>query len=191
MLCDPMDCSTPRPPCLSPTPGVYPDSCPLSQRCHPTTSSSVVPFSSCLQSVPASESFPVNQFFTSYICICNLEHSPEFQIHKFTCLLDIYILTAVRNPSVNIVKETKLLIISLSQICSTSAIPFSVRGNSFFPFYYAKILDSPFITFSLHRTLNWLSNPVGCPLKIYPESKQFLISLATTNLVRASRMAQW
>ena len=54
-----------RPPYPSPTPGVYSNSCPLSQWCHPTISSSVVPFSSCLQSFPASGSFPMNQFFTS------------------------------------------------------------------------------------------------------------------------------
>ena len=54
-----------RPPCPSPTPGAYPNSCPLSRWCHPTFSSSVVPFSSCLQSFPASVSFPMSQFFTS------------------------------------------------------------------------------------------------------------------------------
>ena len=54
-----------RPPCLSPTPGVYPDSCPLSQWCHPTISSSVVPFSSCPQFFPASGSFPLSQLFAS------------------------------------------------------------------------------------------------------------------------------
>ena len=52
-----------RPPCPSPTPGVYSNSCPLSRWCHPTISSSVVPFSSCLWSFPASESFPMSQFF--------------------------------------------------------------------------------------------------------------------------------
>ena len=56
---------TARPPCPSPTPGVYPNSCPLSQRCHPTISSSVVPFSSQLQSFPASGSFQMSQLFTS------------------------------------------------------------------------------------------------------------------------------
>ena len=50
-----------RPPCPSPTPRVYPNSCPLSQWCHPTISSSVVPFSSCLQSFPASGSFPMSR----------------------------------------------------------------------------------------------------------------------------------
>ena len=54
-----------RPPCPSPTPRAYSNPCPLSRRCHPTISSSVAPFSSCLQSFPASGSFPVSQFFTS------------------------------------------------------------------------------------------------------------------------------
>ena len=52
-----------RPPCLSPTPGVHPNSCPSSQWCHPPISSSLVPFSSCPQSLPASESFPMTQLF--------------------------------------------------------------------------------------------------------------------------------
>ena len=54
-----------RPPCPSPTPRVYSNSCPLSQWCHPTISSSVIPFSFCLQSFPASGSFKMSQFFTS------------------------------------------------------------------------------------------------------------------------------
>ena len=52
-----------RPPCPSPTPGVHSDSRPSSQWCHPAISSSVVPFSSCPQSLPASESFPMSQVF--------------------------------------------------------------------------------------------------------------------------------
>ena len=52
-----------RPPCPSPTPGVHSDSCPSSQWCHPAISSSVVPFCSCPQSLPASESFPMSQLF--------------------------------------------------------------------------------------------------------------------------------
>ena len=50
-----------RPPCPSPTPGVQPNSCPLSQWCHPAISSSVVSFFSCPQPLPASESFPMSQ----------------------------------------------------------------------------------------------------------------------------------
>ena len=54
-----------RPPCPSPTPGVHSNSRPLSRWCHPAISSSVVPFSSCPQSLPASESFPMSQLFAS------------------------------------------------------------------------------------------------------------------------------
>ena len=66
-LCNPTDCSMQhaRLPCPSPTSGTCSNSCPLSRWCHPTISSSVVPFSSCLQSFPASGSFPVSQFFTT------------------------------------------------------------------------------------------------------------------------------
>ena len=54
-----------RPSCPSPTPGVSWNSCPLSQWCHPTISSSVVPISSCLQSLPEAWSFQMTQFFAS------------------------------------------------------------------------------------------------------------------------------
>ena len=54
-----------RLPCPSPAPRVYPNTCPLSRWCHPTISSSVIPFSSCLQSFPASGSFQMSQLFIS------------------------------------------------------------------------------------------------------------------------------
>ena len=54
-----------RPPCPSPTPVIYPNSSPLSRWCHPTISSSVIPFSSCPQSFPASRSVQMSQFFES------------------------------------------------------------------------------------------------------------------------------
>ena len=59
-LCNPMQQHA-RPPCPSPTPGVHPNPCPSSQWCHPAISSSIVPFSSCPQSFPASGSFPMSQ----------------------------------------------------------------------------------------------------------------------------------
>jgi len=62
-LCDPLQHT--RPPCPLPTPRTCSNSCPSSQWCHPTISSSVIPFFSCLQSFPASGSFPISQFFTS------------------------------------------------------------------------------------------------------------------------------
>ena len=63
-LCDPMDCSTPGFHVPSPTPRIYSNSYPLSWWCCPTISSSVIPFSSCLQSFPASGSFQMSQLFT-------------------------------------------------------------------------------------------------------------------------------
>jgi len=62
-LCDPWITAR-QAPCPSPTPGVHPNPCPSSQWCHPAISSSVVPFSSCPQSLPASESFPMSQLFS-------------------------------------------------------------------------------------------------------------------------------
>ena len=59
----PHESQHPRPACPSPTPRVHSNTCPSSQWCHPAISSSVVPFSSCPQSLPASESFPMSQLF--------------------------------------------------------------------------------------------------------------------------------
>ena len=60
----PHECQHARPPSPSPTPGVHSNSCPSSWWCHPAIWSSVIPFSSCPQSLPASESFPMSQLFT-------------------------------------------------------------------------------------------------------------------------------
>ena len=68
VVCDslqPHESQHTRPPCPSPTPRVHSDSHPSSQWCHPAISSSLVPFSSCPQSLPASESFPMSQHFAS------------------------------------------------------------------------------------------------------------------------------
>ena len=76
-----------RPPCPSPTPWVHPNSCPLSQWCYPTTSSSVIPFS-CPQSFPASGSFQMSQFFASgdQVLEFQLQHQ-SFQWTRKTDLL--------------------------------------------------------------------------------------------------------
>ena len=68
VVCDslwPHELQHTRPPCPSPTPRVYSNSCPLSRWCHPTIASSVIPFCSCLQSVPALGCFLMSQFFAS------------------------------------------------------------------------------------------------------------------------------
>ena len=67
-----------RPSCPSPTPGAYPNSCPLSWWCHPTILSSVIPFSSCLQSFPASGSFPMSQFFSSASALASISPSNKY-----------------------------------------------------------------------------------------------------------------
>ena len=65
-------------PCPSSTPGASSNSCPSSRWCHPTISSSVIPFSSCLQSFPASGSFPVSQFFTSVAKVLEFQLQLQF-----------------------------------------------------------------------------------------------------------------
>ena len=80
-----------RPPCPSPTPRVYPNPCPLSRWCHPTISSSVVCFSSCLQSFPASGSFLMSQLFASGAKVLEFQLQHEsFQWTPRTDLLAIY-----------------------------------------------------------------------------------------------------
>ena len=68
-----------RPPCSSPTPRVYSNLCPLSQWCHPAFSSSIIPFSSCLQSSPASGSFQMSQLFVSGVKVLEF----QFQHQSF------------------------------------------------------------------------------------------------------------
>ena len=77
-----------RPPCPSPTPRVYPNSCPLSWWCHPTISSSVIPFSSHLQSFPASESFQMSQSFTGWLAKV-LEFQLQHQSFQWTPRTDL------------------------------------------------------------------------------------------------------
>ena len=74
-----------RPPCPSPTPGVHPNPCPLSRWCHPTISSSAIPFSSCPQSFPASGSFQMSQLFTSGGQRIGVSCSTRRLKDKYTC----------------------------------------------------------------------------------------------------------
>ena len=73
-----------RLPCPSPTPGVHPNSCPLSWWCHPTIFSSVIPFSSCPQSFPASGSFQMSQFLAS-----GGQSTASNQSFQWTCRTDL------------------------------------------------------------------------------------------------------
>ena len=84
-LFNPMDCSMPGLPVHHQLPKVYSNSCPLSQWCHPTISSSIVPLSSCLQPFPALGSFPISQFFAfggqSILGLCQILSKPAFICH--------------------------------------------------------------------------------------------------------------
>ena len=73
-----------RPPCPSPTPRVYSNSCPLSRWCHPTVLSSVNPFKAWLQSFPGSESFQMSQFFASGGQSIGVSNSPVVFKHDFS-----------------------------------------------------------------------------------------------------------
>ena len=83
-----------RPPCPSPTPGVHSDSHPLSLWCYPAISSPVIPFSSCPQSLPASESSPVSQLF-SWVLEFHLQHCTKFSIAELHVFSPWY-LTIIR-----------------------------------------------------------------------------------------------
>ena len=85
-----------KPPCPSPTPGFYSNSCPLSQGCHPTLSSSVIPFSSHLQSFPASGSFQMSQLFASGGQ--NIEVSALDQSFQWIFRTDFFYNGLVRSP---------------------------------------------------------------------------------------------
>ena len=76
--CNPMGCSTTRLPCPSPAPGACSNSCPSSQKCHPTIPFSVIPFSSCPESSPASGSFPMSQFFHHVAKVLELQLQHQF-----------------------------------------------------------------------------------------------------------------
>ena len=87
--------------CPLPIPGVYSNLCPLSRWCHPTISSFVTPFSSCLQCFPASGSFPMSQLFTSsgQRIEFHLQHHPSIEYSELICFrMDWLDLLAVQGP---------------------------------------------------------------------------------------------
>ena len=88
-----------RPPCPSPTPGVRSDSRPSSRWCHPAVSSSVVPFSSCPQSLPASESFPI-EFSIPQLRIWDI-YSFKWSLSNFWCPINFLKCRACLNDNLN------------------------------------------------------------------------------------------
>ena len=123
--CNPMDHSTPGL-CPSPTPGVYSNSCPLSWWCHPTISSSVVPFSSCLQSLPASGSFQMSQFFVSGGQSIRVSASTSLNINTSTSTLLKWNLEHTINWIV-----IEIWVFSSTNFCPSHPCLFRSSGNSF------------------------------------------------------------
>ena len=127
-----------RPPCPSPTFGVHSNSCPLSQLCHTAISSSVIPFSSCPQSLPASGSFPVSQFFTSggqkyWSFSFSISPSNEYS-GLISFWMDLFDLLAVQGTLKNLLQHCS----SKASIFLGSAFfidqlshPYMTTGNSF------------------------------------------------------------
>ena len=118
---------TPRPPCPLPTPGACSNLCPLSQRCHPTISSSVVPFSSCLQSFPESQSFLMSPLFasggqsigasvSSSVLPMNIQDWFPLGLTGMISLQSIYSLSVNVNNYVCLIKFVGMILVNLCQV---------------------------------------------------------------------------
>ena len=140
------------PPCPSPTPGVCWNSCPLSWWCHPTISSSVIPFSSCPQSFPASGSYPMSQFFASGGQSIGVSASASvFPVNIFRTdfLYDWWLM------------KLCCCCCEVAQSCPTLCNPMdcSLPGSSVHGIFQARILEWVAISFS-----RGLINPISVPL---------------------------
>ena len=141
-LCNPINCSTPGLPIYpSPTPGVYSNSCPLSQWCHRTISSSVVPFCH-LQSFPASEAFQMSQFFTSggqsigvsasaSVLPMNIQDWFSLGWTGWISLQSKGLSRVFSSTTVNPMKSMKRFMVGMSLSVSGTAKQFSKVGKSF------------------------------------------------------------
>ena len=123
-----------RPPCPSPTPWVHPNPCPLCWWCNPTISSSIIPFSSCPQSFPASGFFPISQLFTpigqsigasasALVPLVNIQEFISFRIHWLDLLAVQGILKSLlqdQNSKVCVLQCLALFMIELSHLYMTT-----------------------------------------------------------------------
>ena len=169
-----------RPPCPSPTPGLYSHSCPLSPWCHPTISSSVVPFSSCPQSLPASGSFQMSQLFASggQSIGVQLQHQ-SFQWTPRTDLLAVQgtlkSLLQYHGSKASILRCSAFFIVQLSHPYMTTGKTIALTRWTFVGkvmsllFSMLSRLVITFLPRSKHLLISWLQSPSAVILE--PENK--------------------
>ena len=165
-----------RPPCPSPSPGVHSNSCPSSQWCHPAISSSVVPFSSCPQPLPASESFPMSQLFAwggqSTGVSASISFLPKntqgwFPLERTGCI--------------------SLQSKGLSRIFSNT----TVQKHQFFGAYYGiKVLHAQSSTYTVQKMCHvlspWIRTGLICSTLFFYESQFIICSFVLTSVFLSS-----
>ena len=189
-----------RLPCPSPTPGAYSNSCPLSQWCHPTISSSVVPFSSCLQSFPAAGSFPVSQFFASggqSTEVSALASVLPMNSGLISFRIDWFDLLAVQGTLKNLLQYhnskasvlwcSAFLIVQLSHPYMTTGKTIALTRWTFVDKVMSllfNMLSRLVITFLLrgkHLLILWLQSPSAVILEP-PKIKSFTVSIVSPSI---------
>ena len=172
--CDPV-----RPPCSSPTPGVDANSCPLSQWCHPTISSSVIPFSSCLQFSPASGSFQESVLRSRWAQVWEfqLQHSPSneysglisFRMDRLDPLSVQGTLKGLLqhySTKTSILQCSGFFIVQLSHLYMTTGKSIAMTRQSFFGkvmsllFNMLSRLVITFLPSSKRLLISWLQSPL-------------------------------
>ena len=174
-----------RPPCPSPTPGVYPNSRPSCRWCHPTISSSVVPFSSCLQSFPAPGSFPTSQFFasggqSSGVSAFSISPSKEY-LGLISIRMDWLDLLSVQgnlksllqhhSTNISILRYSAFFIVWLSYPYMTTGKTIALTRQTFVGkvisllFNMLSRLVIAFLPRSKHLSISWLQSPSAAILE--------------------------
>ena len=169
-----------RPPCPSPTPRVYSNSCPSSQLCHPSISSSIVPFSSHLQSFPKSGSFPESQFFSSGVqsirvsasapvLPMNIQDWLPLQLTGWISLQSKGLWRAFSNKhhswKASILWRSAFFIVQLSHPYMTTGKTIALTGQTFVSkvmsllFNMLSRLAITFLPRSKHLLISWLQSP--------------------------------
>ena len=167
-----------RPPCSSPTPGVYSNSCPLSQWCHPTTSSSVIPFS-CLQSFPALGSFQMSQCFCirwpKYWSFCFSMNSSSQYSGLILFKIDWLDLLAVQgtlksllqhhSSKTSILRRSDFFMVQLSHPFMTTGKIIALTRWTFVGKVMSQLFNMPsrlviaFLPRNKHLLISWLQSP--------------------------------